>query len=496
MSYTTDLLNFAQIANGMTASHTTNATSLTLISVGNTTVNTTISATSFSGTANNATNFGGVSLSLFQSQISSNGAQAYANAVAYANAAAANAYANAVANVTSYVNSAYAALAGATFTGAVTVSNTLTVTGNLLVTGTTVTINATTLDVKDNNITVAKGTATGGTADGAGLTVDTVNAQIYYNYSSNSWQHNLTLTPSANNTLNLGTATLVWNTVYVSNVVANNISGNGTSITSVNASALGGTTLTTLQSQITGNAATAYSNAVSNAAALYQTTAGLSANVLVLAANAATYLGNSATTGANVASWITGNSATAYTNATTYASNGSNISSGTVAAARLGSGTANSTTILYGNNVWATAPSSVNTAAQYTWTNTQTYSTTVVFTNNQRLQFTPTSGSANVYLNMQSDDNFVFYVTSNTGTARAVYNIYANTSSTAQAGALRLNTGFDINGQGIWANNSLGTSGQVLTSNGSSVAWANSSGGGGSGISQAKATGIALIFRR
>ena len=304
------------------------------------------------------------------SWITGNAATAYTNATSYSSDKAANAYANAVANAaaiyqtmtglsanvatlaansatylgnssgtvaniaswitgnaataytnaTSYGDNTYAKLSGATFTGAVLVSNNLTVSGNLIVNGTTVTINATTLDVRDNNITVAKGTASNATADGAGLTVDTVNAQIYYNYSSNSWQQNLSLTPSTNNALNLGSTTLVWNTIYVSNVVANNISGNGANITSVNANTLGSVSITTIQNQITGNAATAYSNAVANAAALYQTTAGLSANVLTLTSNATTYLGNSATTGANVASWITGNAATAYTNATSYSS--------------------------------------------------------------------------------------------------------------------------------------------------------------------------------
>lgn len=55
-----------------------------------------------------------------------------------------------------------------------------------------------------------------------------------------------------------------------------------------NSGALGGTSLATLQGQITGNAASAYSNAVANAAALYQTTAGLSANI---AAYLPTYTG-------------------------------------------------------------------------------------------------------------------------------------------------------------------------------------------------------------
>jgi hypothetical protein len=96
-------------------------------------------------------------------------------------------------------------------------------------------------------------------------------------------------------------------------------------------------------------------------------------------ANSATYLGN--TSLSTIQTWITGNTGTAYTNATSYSANANNISSGTVAAARLGSGTANSSTILYGNNYWGPAPTSggsnVNTAGQYTWTNTQTFSANV-----------------------------------------------------------------------------------------------------------------------
>jgi hypothetical protein len=94
-------------------------------------------------------------------------------------------------------------------------------------------------------------------------------------------------------------------------------------------------TIGNITAWITGNAATAYANAVANAAALYQTTAGLSANVATLAANSATYLGNSSGTIGNVTSWITGNAATAYSNATVFASNASNINTGTIAVARL-----------------------------------------------------------------------------------------------------------------------------------------------------------------
>jgi hypothetical protein len=131
----------------------------------------------------------------------------------------------------------------------------------------------------------------------------------------------------------------VWsNTQTFSNTITFSQVINGTAN---NANNLGGVSLSTIQSQITGNAATAYSNAVSNAAALYQTTAGLSANVLVLTSNAAGFLGNSSGTLTNIASWVTGNAATAYTNATTFASNASNITTGTLPDARLSSAIVN-----------------------------------------------------------------------------------------------------------------------------------------------------------
>jgi len=59
----------------------------------------------------------------------------------------------------------YAPLAGATFTGAVTIPD-------LTVTGTTTTINSTNLNVADANITIADGAADSAAADGAGITIE------------------------------------------------------------------------------------------------------------------------------------------------------------------------------------------------------------------------------------------------------------------------------------------------------------------------------------
>jgi hypothetical protein len=84
----------------------------------------------------------------------------------------------------------------------------------------------------------------------------------------------------------INATTISTNTAISGTTFTGNVTG-----TASNSSALGSVSLGTLQGQITGNAATAYSNAVSNAAALYQTSAGLTANVLTRTANNSTNFG-------------------------------------------------------------------------------------------------------------------------------------------------------------------------------------------------------------
>ena len=74
--------------------------------------------------------------------------------------------------------------------GTVTVNKDLVVSGNLTVNGTTTTINSTTLDVDDLNITVAKGAVDSAAADGAGLTVDGASATLLYTHSGTKWAMN------------------------------------------------------------------------------------------------------------------------------------------------------------------------------------------------------------------------------------------------------------------------------------------------------------------
>ena len=93
------------------------------VTIGNTTSNATINSTSFSGTANNSTNFNGVSYATLTGSITSNASAAYTNAVAYtdtkigtANTAitgnAATAYTNAVSYVDTKIGTANSAITG------------------------------------------------------------------------------------------------------------------------------------------------------------------------------------------------------------------------------------------------------------------------------------------------------------------------------------------------------------------------------------------------
>ena len=72
-------------------------------------------------------------------------------------------------------------------------TGTVEIKGSLQVNGTTTTVNSATLDVADLNITVAKGSANAGAADGAGLTVDGANATLTYDSANDRWSINKSL---------------------------------------------------------------------------------------------------------------------------------------------------------------------------------------------------------------------------------------------------------------------------------------------------------------
>lgn len=83
--------------------------------------------------------------------------------------------------------------------GNLTVAGNATVTGDLVVNGTTTTVNSTTLDVADLNITIADGATNAAAANGAGITVDGASATMLYTSSTDTWDFNKAITGSYTN---------------------------------------------------------------------------------------------------------------------------------------------------------------------------------------------------------------------------------------------------------------------------------------------------------
>ena len=301
-------------------------------------------------TANNSTNFGGLSLTTVQSQITGNATAAYSNAVAYVQA---QSFVN-TSQLSSNLSN-YAPLSGSLFTGNVTANNisttydmnvgrNLTITGNLTVSGNVTTIGGNNLSIVDNMIYLNSQSLTANPDIGivanyndgtyhhtgvfrdhatgtwkvfdnylpesdASVYIDQTNATFHIaNFQANTLYignnsvygtvNTTNFTGTSNNTNFVGiisAANVVSNAQLSSNLTSYQttagLSANVATLTANNSTNFSGLSLSTVQSQITGNAATAYSNAVANAAALYQTTAGLSANVATLTANNTSFVG-------------------------------------------------------------------------------------------------------------------------------------------------------------------------------------------------------------
>ena len=76
-------------------------------------------------------------------------------------------------------------------------TGTVVIAGNLQVDGTTTTVNSTTLDVADKNITLGKG-GTASANNGGGITIDGAAATLLYQHSDTSWQMNKPLGVTGN----------------------------------------------------------------------------------------------------------------------------------------------------------------------------------------------------------------------------------------------------------------------------------------------------------
>mgnify|MGYP003633180461 CR=1 FL=1 len=105
---------------------------------------------------------------------------------------------------------------------ALTVTNDTIINGDLTVNGTTVSINATNLNVEDKLIAVASGSADSAAADGAGLFVSGAAASLTYTHSGTKWNLNKALDMGSNSISTTGEVA----------VGANGIRINGTQVTS------------------------------------------------------------------------------------------------------------------------------------------------------------------------------------------------------------------------------------------------------------------------
>jgi hypothetical protein len=114
---------------------------------------------------------------------------------------------------------------GITVDGPATLNGNVLINGNLQVEGNVTYIDSNVVDIKDKNITLAYGSANAQTANGAGITIAGANAQLYYNYPTNTWNTNIGLAVP-NVTFPDGSVLDTANTVYIGQVPNNKGDGN------------------------------------------------------------------------------------------------------------------------------------------------------------------------------------------------------------------------------------------------------------------------------
>ena len=508
-----------------------------LIFFGNNQVNATINSTAYTGfsyssntayTANNASYLNGNTAATLINYA----ANAYSNAIAYSGNAA-QAYSNAI----SFTNTNIALLTGAIFSGNVTVNSNLTVTGNIVLAGSTTYINSTVITTTDKNIILANGAANSFYTGGAGIVVGNT-ANIVYNDDTKSWQSNVSITPYTNN-LSLGASTKLWN-LYANQIIANGSMGTAGQILTSN----GTSTYWTPD-----NSSTAYSNAIAysgNAALAYANAIAYSGNAALAYANAIAYSGNAALAYANAIAYT--NTNIALKTGTTFTGNvivNANLVVNTVVAnGLLGTTgqvlTANSTGGLYWatdqavGNITATIITSNTLNANHvvvnndlsvvngTFSNVSMYSDRIFIGNSSvnttinstsftgtanNTLFVGTVAAANVVSNAQLSGNLAnytssFQLSSNlanyaalagaafTGSVSHSNNILINSNTGNYFLVGNTTSNIVINSTSIAINGSVGTTGQVLTSNGTVTSWTSPSAGSVNTASQYTFTNV------
>lgn len=340
------------------------------------------------------------------------------------------------------------------FTSGVTFSNNVTVTGNLTVQGTTTYINATSLQIGDNIITLnADVTPSTNPTENAGIEINRgnkVNSVFQWTESANAWQL------SANSTSTLYTVHHTGRDVALGTETSGNYVATITAGAGISGTATGeGSTPTIavianngITSNSTGVFVRANTGLVANSIGLFVAIVDSVSNssvVLVPAANSVktaydtaiaasnkadiaytNAVSISATDASNKAATAYANSiaiaaadasskaATAYTNAVSFASNATNLSSGTVDVSRLGSGTANSSTYLQGDGTWATISTGASLVSNNNsietfylpMSNSTTGAWTTAIVSDSKLYFVPSTGTLSAtQFNSLSDEN-------------------------------------------------------------------------------------------
>ncbi len=239
---------------------------------------------------------------------------------------------------------------------------------------------------------------------------------------------------------------------------------------SVQASATANNRILTWQQETTGEYAGYLVNDAADTTTKWMslTRSGLTATGLTFTASSITL------TGAVTGTSFSGNGA-ALTSL-----NASNLTTGTVGTARLGSGTANTTTFLRGDGSWST-PTVTTLSGTTQPPSTNSFSTTAVnvgvFTANNSpfIQFMNAGGGADAKkfdINIDPSTSEVSFVYTND--ANSVANkVFTLTRSGTTAPLITLtSTGVNlaVGTAGLQLNGSAGTSGQVLTSNGTGAA--------------------------
>jgi len=282
----------------------------------------------------------------------------------------------------------------------------------------------------------------------------------------------------------------------LASVQANTFTGNLVG-TANNANNLGGLSLTSLQSQITGNAATAYTNAVSYTDdKILTSNSAISANAATAYTNAVSYTdskiltansaitGNAATAYTNAISYtdgkiltangaITGNAATAYTNAVSY-TDGKILTANSAITGN--AATAYTNAVSYTDGKILTANGAITGNAATAYTNAVSYTDGKIATANTAMS----ANAATAYTNAIS--TFSTTIGANIASYLPTYTGVVNATSHTVGSSFIANTlAVSISGIPLSANGSNGTATWVLTSNGNvgSPYWAVATGGGG-----------------